>query len=177
MPTRTRLNLAARAVLLTLAAATLPAAPGRAEVERNPFTPPPAAERIEAAERDRVLRITKDIVRSEIGRLEKSIAETVERRLLSSVERRVNTMGDEIKTDMDTRLGAVEETVTAFKTDLPNQIANEIQRKAQTSAGTGEAEEGTAFVACVNGKALYRDQDGSTFYLDDSDPAADRCGG
>lgn len=147
-------------------------------VERNPFLPPPPETRIEAAEQDRVLRITQDVVRGEMGRLERTVTETVERRLMDRLDRDLASLGDDIRGDVDSRIGAFEATAATLKTEIPEMIRAEIEERTKNAGGAalGELPEGTTFVACVNGKALYRDQNGSTFYSNEDDLAEAAAG-
>ena len=173
MRSRYRTPLAARMVFMTtVLVGFVPMEQVMAQtVERNPFAPPPAAERIEAAERDRVLRITQDIVRGEMAKLEKSVSETIERRLLGNIDRRVEALGKDIRKDVDGRLGDGNNVSEETKKNLQAIVLETLKRNPQAVGPTenGKTPEPPAFVACVNGKALYRDKDGSTFYSDETD--------
>jgi hypothetical protein len=139
-------------------------------VERNPFLPPPPELRIEAAERDRVLEITSDVVRNEMVRLERSVTETVERRLIDRFDRQIETYTATIDESIETRAAATEEALEALRAEIPEMIKTAVSEE-KTAAGIGAEgtlPQGTVFVACVNGKALYRDQTGNTFYSEDT---------
>jgi hypothetical protein len=148
-------------------------------VERNPFLPPPPELRIEAAERDRVLAITSDVVRTEMTRLERSVTETVERRLIDRLDRQMQTYTDAVDETTETRAAMIEGSFETLKAEIPEMIETAIseQKSVAGIGATGSIPEGAVFVACVNRKALYRDQTGNTFYSDDNDatPGAADC--
>lgn len=140
-------------------------------VERNPFQPPPPELRIEAAERDRVLEITSDVVRNEMVRLERSVTETVERRLIDRFDRQMQTYTDTIDESIEARATVTDAALEALKSEIPEMIETAVseEKSAAGIGAEGKLPEGTVFVACVNGKALYRDQTGNTFYSEDND--------
>jgi phosphohistidine swiveling domain-containing protein len=162
------------ACLLALALGLPGGAPLAQSVDRNPFAPPPPETRIEAAERDRILEITSDVVRSEMNRLERSVTETVERRLIDRFDRQMQTYRTDFEAIVEERALASDAALETLKAEIPEMIgaAIETQKSSTGSAGGATLPDGTVFVACVNGKALYRDQTGNTFYSEDLDAAS-----
>jgi hypothetical protein len=138
-----------------------------ASVERDPFSTPPIQETIQAADRDRVARITRDLVDARLVELELRIIRELESRLGAQTDRRLGETRDQVNQDIDARISAIGSAINALREEIPALIREEMAVTApETEAGAG-LPDGAAFVACVDGRALYRDSGGSTFYADD----------
>lgn len=153
---------------LLLAAAWGVTAADAQAIDRDPFSAPPAEERLEAAQRERIAQITSSILLEQVSELETSIADTVERRLVSRVDARLaaflernEALVRESSEDLAARL-------EAFTDDVPGLIEEEIERISGRSVllDLEPVPAEWSFVACVDERALYRDESGKTFYMD-----------
>jgi hypothetical protein len=142
------------------------------EVNRDPFSAPQISEVIRAADHDRVARITSELVAQELSDLQQSIIIEVERRLSSMLDRRLSEFSQQLDERMEARLSEMAGVVSGLRDEVPAEIeraiAERVRAGSSDAAAMGLLPEGASFVACVDGKALYRDAGGSTFYADDS---------
>lgn len=150
-------------------------------VERDPFSTPGINEIIEAADRDRVERITTELVEAAMSEIEQRILSEVERRLSAQLDRRLTEFDEQQVLLIDERLAEMVGIVSALRDEVPAQIdrsiAERVRAGSSEAAAMGLLPEGATFVACVDGRSLYRDQSGSTFYIDSStgDTGVSRC--
>ena len=137
-------------------------------VDRDPVNPQPVLEAIEVAERDRVLRITQEIVTGQISVLERQISEVLQITFKDQLDRSMMDLTETTSTATQENLGAMAIMVAEVRDMIPDAVETAITARTGSSGSvTGVfPPEGTIFVACVNGKALYRDQTGTTFYTD-----------
>ena len=150
-------------------------------VERDPFSTPSIEEIIEAADRDRVARITGELVEAQLAEIEERIISEVESRLAALLDRRLTEFREEINGTVDERLAEMAGVVSSLRDEVPLQIERAIAQRVQAgsseAAAMGLIPEGSVFVACVDGRSLYRDASGSTFYMDNpmGDAGVSRC--
>lgn len=150
-------------------------------VDRNPFGTPSIGEVIEAADRDRVARITGELVEARLAEIEQRIISEVESRLAALLDRRLTEFREETNGTVDERLAEMAGVVSSLRDEVPLQIERAIAQRVQAgsseAAAMGLIPEGSVFVACVDGRSLYRDDSGSTFYMDNpmGDAGVSRC--
>jgi hypothetical protein len=71
--------------------------------------------------------------------------------------------------------------VSDLRDDIPDMVDQEIEKRRLEGALGDEQDsllpEGSVFIACVDGRSLYRDENGSTFYTDVQigDAGVSRC--
>jgi len=164
----TRLTRLGAAALIALASAHV--AVGQESVERDPFSAPDIGEVVRAADRDRVSRITNELVEAQLAAIEERIILEVERRLSALLDRRLTEFGTTLDERVEGRLTEMSGVVSALRDEVPAEIQKAIAERvaagSSDAAALGLLPEGSAFVACVDGRALYRDGNGSTFYMD-----------
>lgn len=167
------------AVLLALFAQV--ASGQEAAVDRDPFSAPEISEVVRAADRDRVARITSELVEAQMAAIEQRVVIEVEQRLAAQMDRRLIEFNQQLNDLMETRLSEMAGIVSGLRDEVPGQIdkaiAERVRAGSSEAAAMGLLPEGAVFVACVDGKALYRDGAGSTFYADISmgDSSVSRC--
>lgn len=136
-----------------------------ADERDNPFVPPTPAEEQRAIEDERVRNLIiemqpelKKLIMQEVA----ASQSTLEVKLRRRIERLAKDMS----------------------TQAPRAASVSSGDAATTSAGAGSAAtaseipEGSTFISCVNGKALYRDADNTLFQvLGNGIPGSDRCAG
>jgi hypothetical protein len=126
-------------------------------VERNPFLPPDLQARIGLADEARMLEVARRSIAVEADRLRAEIARDI---------------GVAVRGSADVLRQEMERATR----DLTVKI-DEIGAAGVGTAGAGLQDgattlpEGTTFLACVNGKALYRDANGTNFFIDANDPS------
>jgi len=126
-------------------------------VERNPFLPPDLQARIGLADEARMNEVARKAITAEADRLRAEIT----REIGIAVRGSADVLRQEV--DRATR-------------ELSGKI-DEIGAAGAGPAGAGLQEgattlpEGTTFLACVNGKALYRDANGTNFFIEANDPS------
>lgn len=150
-------------------------------VERDPFSAPNIEEVVRAADKDRVSRITNELVESQLAAIEERIILEVERRLSALLDRRLTEFSAQIDGSVETRMTEMAGVVSALRDEVPAEIERAIAERvaagSSDAAALGLLPEGSTFVACVDGRPLYRDENGSTFYMDSSkgDTGVSRC--
>lgn len=150
-------------------------------VERDPFSTPSVSEVIRAADRDRVARITSELVEARLAEIEQRIIIEVETRLAALLDRRLAEFREQTSATVDERLLDMTTVVGALRDEIPAEIERAIAQRVQAgsadAAAMGLIPEGSIFVACVDGRSLYRDANGSTFYMDNptGDAGVSRC--
>lgn len=150
-------------------------------VERNPFSTPPIQEVIQAADKDRVARITGELVEAQLAAIEQRIVSDVESRIAAIVEDQLNDFQGEVNETVNDRLSEMDSVISSLRGEVSQQIqraiAQGVQDGSSDAAEMGLIPEGSAFVACVDGRSLYRDANGSTFYMDNltGDAGVSRC--
>lgn len=168
------------AIALLLISVT-PGAFAQETVERDPFSTPSIEEVIRAADRDRVAKITNDLVEAQIGAIEERIIIEVETRLSALLDRRLTEFNEQTNQNVDERLSEMASVISSLRDEVPQQIERAIAQRVQAgssdAAAMGLIPEGSVFVACVDGRSLYRDANGSTFYMDNpmGDAGVSRC--
>ena len=156
-------------------------ATGQETVDRDPFSTPSVEEVVRAADRDRVARITNELVEAQIGEIEQRIIVEVETRLSALLDRRLTEFREELNGTVDERLSEMASVISSLRDEVPQQIEQAIAQRVQAgsseAAAMGLIPEGSVFVACVDGRSLYRDASGSTFYMDNpmGDAGVSRC--
>jgi hypothetical protein len=167
---RTRFRKTGVVILLALLGQAVSAQ--EVAVNRDPFSAPDIEEVVRAADYDRVAKITAELVEEKLSDLEQSIITEVERRLSSMLDRRLTEFSQQMDERMEARLSEMAGVVAGLRDEVPAEIeraiAERVRAGSSDAAAMGLLPEGSAFVACVDGKALYRDAGGSTFYADDS---------
>lgn len=146
-------------------------------VDRDPFQPPPVQERIEAAERDRIDRITSEIVEARLAEVERRVTEVIERRLIERIDRAFGDRDAELERRAERLLDEAKDEIAATRDELREDILEIANSKLEDVSRQldDRLPEGAVFIACVNERALYRDPSGNTFFFDDpSGPHA--CG-
>jgi hypothetical protein len=150
-------------------------------VDRDPFSTPSIEEVIRAADRDRVAQITNELVEAQISAIEQRIIVEVEARLAALLDRRLAEFREEVTGTVDERLSEMATVISSLRDEVPQQIERAIAQRVQAgssdAAAMGLIPEGSVFVACVDGRSLYRDASGSTFYMDNpmGDAGVSRC--
>jgi len=150
-------------------------------VDRDPFSAPDIAEVVRAADQDRVARITSELVEAKLGEIEQRIINEVERRLSALLDRRLTEFSEQVNLSTEERLAEMAGVVSGLRDEVPAQIERAIAQRVQAgssdAAAMGLIPEGSVFVACVDGRSLYRDTSGSTFYMDQQigDTGVSRC--
>lgn len=150
-------------------------------VERDPFSAPSIEEVIRAADRDRVAQITQELVQAQLGEIEQRIIVEVETRLSALLDRRLTEFNVKTNENVDARLSEMASIISSLRDEVPQQIERAIAQRVQLgssdAAAMGLIPEGSVFVACVDGRSLYRDANGSTFYMENSmgDAGVSRC--
>ena len=150
-------------------------------VERDPFSTPTVEEVIRAADRDRVARITSELVEAQLAAIEQRIIVEVEARLSALLDRRLTEFREQVNGTTDERLAEMASVVSSLRDEVPQQIERAIAQRVQAgsseAAAMGLIPEGSVFVACVDGRSLYRDESGSTFYMENpmGDAGVSRC--
>lgn len=154
-----------------------PSAGQNVSVERDPFSTPEISETIEAADRDRVARITRDLVDARLVELELRIVREIESRLNAQTDRRIGESREEVVSELDTRIRELSLTINGLREEIPSLVTQSLEAVSPGSGAEGSLPEGSSFVACVDGRALYRDQNGSTFYAEEKqgDTGVSRC--
>lgn len=174
-----RLARLGAAALIALASANM--AVGQENVDRDPFSAPSIDEVVRAADLDRVSRITNDLVEAQLTAIEERIILEVERRLSALLDRRLTEFSAQLDERVEGRLTEMSGVVSALRDEVPAEIEKAIAERvaagSSDAAALGLLPEGSTFVACVDGRALYRDESGSTFYMDDTtgDGGVSRC--
>jgi len=167
---RTKFRKAGVLILLALLGQAVSAQ--EAEINRDPFSSPDIAEVIRAADYDRVAKITSDLVEARLAALEQSIITEVERRLSALLDRRLTEFNQQSDERVEARLSEMAGVVAGLRDEVPAEIERAIAERILAGSSDANAmglmPEGSEFVACVDGKALYRDAGGSTFYSDES---------
>jgi len=178
MMSRQLRNMGVTALLIfTLGTAAI----SQESVERDPFSTPSIDEVVAAADRDRVAQITNEIVEAQLSAIEQRIILEVERRLSALLDRRLTEFQTQVEGSVDTRISEIAEVVSNLRDEVPQQIERAISQRIQAgssgAAALGLVPEGSVFVACVDGRSLYRDGNGSTFYMDNDmgDAGVSRC--
>lgn len=175
----------AHAGLLALLGLSLLVAPLSAQegsVERDPFSAPSVAEIVDAADQDRVSRITTRIVEEQMAAIEERAVREAERRIIALLEQRLTEMSARTEELVDTRLSEMSAVITGLRDQIPAHvsvaISEELQRTGQAGEAAAAVTDGATFIACVDGRPLYRDESGSTFYLNETmgDTGVSRCG-
>ncbi len=157
------------------------AATGQEVVDRDPFSAPSIEEVIRAADQDRVARITGELVEAKMSEIEQRIIVEVERRLSALLDRRLTEFNEQMTASTETRLAEMAGIVSGLRDEVPNQIeiaiAERVRAGSSEAASMGLLPEGSTFVACVDGRSLYRDENGSTFYMENEtgDTGVSRC--
>lgn len=168
-----------RSALLLICAAQFAAA--QETVDRDPFSTPSIEAVIRAADRDRVSEITTELVQSQLSAIEQRIINEVETRLSALLDRRLTEFNERTFQDVDDRMSEMAGVISALRDEIPQQIERAIAQRVQAgssdAAAMGLIPEGSVFVACVDGRSLYRDANGSTFYMDSpvGDSGVSRC--
>lgn len=150
-------------------------------VDRDPFSAPDIEEVVRAADKDRVSRITTELVEAKLSEIEQRIINEVERRLSALLDRRLTEFSEQINLSTEERLSEMAGVVSGLRDEVPAQIERAIAQRVQAgssdAAAMGLIPEGSVFVACVDGRSLYRDDSGSTFYMDQpiGDTGVSRC--
>lgn len=150
-------------------------------VDRDPFSSPDIGEVVRAADQDRVARITSELVEAKLGEVEQRIINEVERRLSALLDRRLTEFSEQINLSTEERLAEMAGIVSGLRDEVPAQIEKAIAQRVQAgssdAAAMGLIPEGSVFVACVDGRTLYRDNSGSTFYMEQTigDTGVSRC--
>jgi hypothetical protein len=150
-------------------------------VERDPFSTLAVTEVVRAADSERVSRITREIVETQIAEIERRVILELESRLTSLLDRRLTEFRDRTDEGVDARLSEMAVVVSDLRDELPEMIGQEIERRRLegdlADPETSLIPEGSVFVACVDGRSLYRDENGSTFYMDVQigDAGVSRC--
>jgi hypothetical protein len=116
---------------------------------------PPATERIEVAQRERIERITQEILTAAVSEFEQRVTEVIDQRIRESVEVMLKKAIDEMEAKQSTQISEMIDTVERLKLGGGDTIVNELPVVPDD------------FVACVNGRPLYRDQRGQTFYAEE----------
>lgn len=150
-------------------------------VERDPFSTIAVTEVVRAADSDRVSQITREIVDAQISEIERRVILQLESRLTSLLERRLAEFSEVTNGSIDTRLSEMAIVVSDLRDDIPDMVDEEIEKRRLEGALGDERDsllpEGSVFIACVDGRSLYRDENGSTFYTDVQigDAGVSRC--
>lgn len=153
------------------------AAGQNATVERDPFSTPEIRETIEAADRDRVARITRDLVDARLVEMELRIIRELESRLSAQTDRRVAESREEIIKELEARIAELTQVVSALREGIPGLVTEALATAAPEAVTEPGLPDGATFVACVDGRALYRDGNGSTFYAEETkgESGVSRC--
>lgn len=143
--------------------------------DRDPFTPPGMAERIQLADENRIAYIAERLVRE--GML------SVERRMAEQADEKDRERG---QSEMDS-IAQLEATLFERLNLMDVRIETGTGRTGVGLLGGEETDNedtksfiaSLSFVACVNGRALYRDKQGSTFFSEvmDALDSNTRCNG
>lgn len=146
-------------------------------VERDPFSEPSINEVVDAADRERVARITRDLVDAQLIEMELRIINEVEERINANTERLIEALREEMKIETDERISNAVSFLKNFEENLPNLLREQMLTSGLKAESGVDEMEGATFIACVDGIPLYRDQAGSTFYINDTqgDTGVSRC--
>lgn len=150
-----------RFVLVALVVLAVPAYSQEVSVDRDPFSAPPITKVIEAADLDRVTRITTEIVETAMKSAEERAIREVERQALLLLEEKFEVLTRKIEQDMEERFIEMSMVATRMQESAAGDPDGNID------VGSREEVVEATFVACVDGRALYRSEDGSTFYVND----------
>jgi hypothetical protein len=186
-------------VLLAVSLVFIPSATLSQDVTRDPFTPPSILERVDIADQDRVRRLTNEIVQEQMISAERRLTqETIDRiaasergmqqnfeRVVSSVDS-LSEKVDSIDETYNTRMAVISEQLEELQARPNIDLEAMLESGALSSLQTGQSNQASSptsslgtFIACVNGRAMYRDESGSTFFSEvlDAFENSDRCGG
>jgi hypothetical protein len=137
--------------------------PSLAQERTNPFVKPPTAAEEQARQDER----TRNIIREMQPEIKAGIMQDVkaaDASLEINLRRRIDTLAE---------AKPAAAPVAAISGDAP--IAD---KKPDEKAAPVKIPEGSEFISCVNGKALYRDKDKTLFQVQgDGVKGSDRCAG
>lgn len=165
------------AVVIAALMTASPSAGQNVSVERDPFSTPEISETIEAADRDRVARITRDLVDARLVEIELRIIRELESRLGAQADRRIGESREAIIEELEARIAELTQVVSALREGIPGLVTEALATAAPEAAPEAGLPQGASFVACVDGRALYRDENGSTFYAEETkgESGVSRC--
>lgn len=137
-------------------------AAGAQDSRENPFLPnsTPEEERL-IAERERM----RQIVREMMPEVRSMLAPAFEEQRQQIDEMIRTGVSEAVRTDPEL-LRAFEEMRTRSPMATPVSADGAVEGDAQAQSGAARLPEGARFHACVNGKAMYRDSGGISFFFE-----------
>lgn len=147
-------------------AATLSSVPGSAQERENPFVPPPSEDERRALEDERIKNIVLEMqpqIKSMIMQEVMSAQSALEIKLRRRIDEATASPGG---------------IAAAGTQSGPNGGQGSAPLPGVPAPGSQTIPEGSTFISCVNGKALYRDADNTLFQVTGNGvPGSDRCAG